>query len=116
MAAGGTRLLGYDARLSALLPQRTDPTPVLATQRYLAESLVLLGERPGTPRSVLVVAPRTFDPDPAALSAFLATTSSVPWLETVDAESLLTDRGAGACGAAAAARQAASPRRRRRRP
>ena len=92
VAAGGTRLLGYDARLSATLPQRTEPTPVLATQRYLAESLVLLDERSGTPRSVLVVAPRTFDPDPAALSAFLATTSSVPWLEPVDAESLLIDR------------------------
>ena len=92
VAAGGTRLLAYDARLSATLPQRTEPTPVLATQRYLAESLVLLDERPGTPRSALVVAPRTFDPDPQALSAFLATTSSVPWLEPVDAESLLTDR------------------------
>ena len=92
VAAGGTRLLGYDARLSALLPRRTDPTPVLATQRYLAESLVLLGERAGTPRSALVVAPRTYDPDPAALASFLATTASVPWLETVDAASLLTDR------------------------
>ncbi|WP_404389978.1 DUF6049 family protein [Humibacillus xanthopallidus] len=92
VAAGGTRLLGYDARLSALLPQRTDPTPVLATQRYLAETLVLLGERAGTPRSALVVAPRTYDPDPQALSSFLATTASVPWLETVDAASLLTDR------------------------
>ena len=94
VAAGGTRLLGYDARLSSLLPRRTDPTPVLATQRYLAESLVLLGERAGTPRSALVVAPRTYDPDPQALSSFLATTASVPWLEPVDAASLLTERGA----------------------
>ncbi len=93
VATGGTRLLGYDARLSSLLPRRTDPTPVLATQRYLAESLVLLGERAGTPRSALVVAPRTYDPDPQALSTFLATTASVPWLEPVDAASLLTDRG-----------------------
>jgi hypothetical protein len=93
VATGGTRLLGYDARLSAQLPKRSDPTPVLATQRYLAESLVLLGERSGTPRSALVVAPRTYDADPQALSAFLAATSSVPWLEPVDAASLLTDRG-----------------------
>ena len=64
VATGGTRLLGYDPRLSALLPKRSDPTPVLATQRYLAESLVLLGERAGTPRSALVVAPRTYNADP----------------------------------------------------
>ncbi|TQM55138.1 hypothetical protein FBY41_4466 [Humibacillus xanthopallidus] len=92
VAAGGTRLLGYDARLSALLPRRSDPTPVLSTQRYLAESLVLLGERAGTPRSALVVAPRTYDTDPRALSTFLEATSNVPWLEPVDATSLLTDR------------------------
>jgi len=92
VAAGGTRLLGYDSRLSAQLPKRSDPTPVLSTQRYLAESLVLLGERAGTPRSTLVVAPRTYDTDPAALAAFLEATSSVPWLQPVDATSLLTDR------------------------
>ena len=92
VATGGTRLLGYDARLSAQLPKRSDPTPVLATQRYLAESLVLLGERAGTPRSTFVVAPRTYDPDAQALAAFLSATSNVPWLEPVDAVSLLTDR------------------------
>jgi hypothetical protein len=92
VATGGTRLLGYDARLSAQLPKRSDLTPVLATQRYLAESLVLLGERAGTPRSALVVAPRTYDADPGALGAFLDATSTVPWLEPVDVVSLLTDR------------------------
>ena len=92
VAAGGTRLLGYDSRLSAQLRKRSDPTPVLSTQHYLAESLVLLGERAGTPRSTLVVAPRTYDTDPAALAAFLEATSSVPWLEPVDATSLLIDR------------------------
>ena len=62
VTAGGTRLLAYDTRLSALLPKRTDPSPVLSVQRYLAESLVLLGERAGTPRSVLVVAPTHLRP------------------------------------------------------
>ncbi|MFM6847998.1 MAG: DUF6049 family protein [Terrabacter sp.] len=92
-ATGGTRLLAYDPRLSALLPKRTDPSPVLSTQRYLAESLVLLGERAGTQRSVLVAAPRSYDPDDAGLASFLAATSSAPWLQTVDAASLLTDDG-----------------------
>ncbi|MGO4604168.1 DUF6049 family protein [Terrabacter sp. 2YAF2] len=93
VAAAGTRLLAYDPRLSALLPARTDPSPVLSTQRYLAETLVLLGERAGTPRSVLVTAPRTYDPDGGALATFLAATSSAPWLEPVDAASLLSDSG-----------------------
>lgn len=91
--ASGTRLLAYDTRLSALLPRRADPSPVLSVQRYLAESLVLLGERAGTPRSVLVVAPRGYDPDAAGLATFLAAVSSAPWLETVDAASLLSDKG-----------------------
>ena len=93
VAAGGTRLLAYDPRLSALLPKRTDPSPVLSTQRYLAESLVLLGERAGTQRSVLVAAPRSYDPDEAGLASFLSATASAPWLEPVDAASLLTDSG-----------------------
>ena len=54
---------------------------------------MLLGERAGTPRSVLVTAPRTYDPDGAALATFLAATSSAPWLEPVDAASLLSDSG-----------------------
>ncbi len=91
VATGGTRLLTYDPRLSALLPKRTDASPVLPTQRFLAESLVLLGERPGIARSVLVTAPRTYDPDPDGLSAFLSAVSDAPWLDGVDASALLTD-------------------------
>ena len=93
VAASGTRLLAYDTRLSALLPRRTDPSPVLSVQRYLAESLVLLGERAGTPRSVLVVAPRGYDPDAAGLAAFLTAVSSAPWLDTVAAASMLGNSG-----------------------
>ncbi|WP_343995175.1 DUF6049 family protein, partial [Terrabacter terrae] len=93
VTSAGTRLLAYDTRLSSVLPKRSDPSPVLSTQRYLAETLVLLGERAGTARSVLVAAPRTYDPDPAGLSAFLAATSSAPWLHPVSAASLLADSG-----------------------
>jgi hypothetical protein len=91
VATGGTRLLTYDPRLSALLPKRTDSSPVLSTQRFLAESLVLLGERPGSARSVLVTAPRTYDPDPDGLSAFLSAVADAPWLDGVDSGALLAD-------------------------
>jgi hypothetical protein len=93
VTASGTPLLGYDTRLSALLPKRSDPGPVLSIQQYLAETLVLLGERAGTARSVLVTAPRTYDPDTAGLRRFLAETSDLPWLEVVDPAALLTDDG-----------------------
>ncbi len=93
VTASGTRLLAYDTRLSSLLPKRSDPSPVLPIQRYLAETLVLLGERAGTARSVLVTAPRTYDPDAGALATFLSATANVPWLEVVDPASLLTDDG-----------------------
>lgn len=93
VAAGGARLLAYDTTLSGLLPQRTDPGPVLGLQRYLAETLVVLGERSGTPRSLLVVAPRTYDPAPQALATFVAVTGAAPWITPVDAADLLTDAG-----------------------
>ncbi|MEO6997161.1 MAG: DUF6049 family protein [Terracoccus sp.] len=110
VASGGTRLLGYDPRLSALLPDRSGPAATSGTavalpvQRYLAETLVLLGERAGTPRSVLVVAPRTYDPDANSLAAFVAATSAAPWLTPVDAASLVSDSGSGS-GADKAIRQ-----------
>ncbi|EWT01012.1 hypothetical protein N865_11885 [Intrasporangium oryzae NRRL B-24470] len=94
VTASGTPLLAYDERLSALLPNRSEATPVLSTQRFLAETLVLVRERPGTPRSVLLAAPRTYDPDESGLASFLATATNVPWLQPVDASSLLA-RGGG---------------------
>ncbi len=99
VATGGTRLLGYDARLSALLPDLSGgastagASVALPVQRYLAETLVVLGERAGTARSLLVVAPRTYNPDAGSLAAFLAATSAAPWLTPVDAASLVSDSG-----------------------
>lgn len=95
VATKGTRLLGYDERLSSLLPTRTTPSATQTTQRFLAETLILLGELPGRPRSVLVAAPRDYDPDPEALRAFLrATSEGVAWLDGVEADALATDSGA----------------------
>ncbi len=108
VAPGGTRLIASDARLSALLPTRSEPNAVLATQRYLAESLALLGERPGTPRAVLVTASRTYDPDPTGLAAFLAATATAPWIERVDPGSLLQDNGSDRAVAARTPRPAAT--------
>lgn len=88
----GTRLIGYDPALSALLPGR-ESGGVLVRQEFLAETLALLGERPGTPRSLLLLAPRTYDPDPTALRDLLSAIDAAPWLQPVPAANLLVDSG-----------------------
>jgi Family of unknown function (DUF6049) len=87
---GGLALLTYDDSLSRLLSRTTSPAEgVLSAQQFLAESVSLLNELPGTSgRSVLVTAPRSFNPDPATARAFFATAAAIPWLATTttDAE------------------------------
>lgn len=78
----GLPLLAYDDALSALLRRTTSAAEgVLSTQQFVADSVALLNELPGTQgRSVLVAAPRSFNPDPTAARAFLSATASIPWL------------------------------------
>jgi hypothetical protein len=95
VSADGTRLVGYDPALSALLPGQEN-AGVLDRQRFLAETLALLDERPGTPRSLLLLAPRTYDPDPTALRDLLGAIDAAPWLQPVPAADLLVDSGGDA--------------------
>ena len=92
-SADGLPILGYDDGLSALLAQTTTPaSAALSTQRFIADSAALLDERPGTPsRSVLVAAPRSFNPDPSGAAGLLRTAASIPWLEPVSTDALLLD-------------------------
>ncbi len=90
----GTRLLAFDNALSALLPERGE-SAVLTTQQFLAESLVLLGERPGTQRAVVLATPRDFDPDAAGLATFFRALASADWLTPVGADTLLAEPGPG---------------------
>src|SRR5699024_7298773 len=63
----GARLLVSDASLDQLAGDLPSPGDVtLARQRLVAESSVLLGERPGTDRSLLVVPERASLPSPEA--------------------------------------------------
>ncbi|MGZ4631013.1 DUF6049 family protein [Oryzihumus sp.] len=83
-STSGLALLAYDDALSALFAKTTTPDQgALSTQQFVAESAALLNDLPGTQgRSLFVVAPRTFDPDPATAHAFLAAAASIPWLTT----------------------------------
>ena len=87
----GLPLLAYDEALSrtfARTAAKTDGT--LTIQRFLADSMALLGERPGTPdRSLLVAAPRTFAGDPAVLRSFFTAVAKAPWLSTTTTSQLL---------------------------
>jgi hypothetical protein len=89
-SANGVPLLAYDERLSGMFAStRSVPSAVLSAQQFIADSVLLLNELPGTRRSVLVAAPRSFAPDPAALRTFLSAVSAVPWLAQSGLDSLL---------------------------
>jgi hypothetical protein len=90
-SADGLPVLAYDDQLSALLAETDTPaSAALGIQRFIADTVALLDERPGTSgRSVLVAAPRSFSPDPAAATAFFRAAASIPWLQPVDSGTLL---------------------------
>lgn len=90
-SASGLPLLAGDARLGDLLGATSARgSGALLAQRLVAETAVLLGELPGTARAVAAVAPRAFDPDPAALEAVLSTMTQIPWVTPVTLPTLLT--------------------------
>jgi hypothetical protein len=92
-SADGLPVLGYDDGLSALFAQTSSPAGAsLGLQQFIADTVALLDERPGTSgRSVLVAAPRSFDPDPTAAAGFLQAVGGIPWLEPVSTSTLLAD-------------------------
>lgn len=97
-STGGLPLLAYDQSLSRTFA-RTSSTAAgaVTAQLFLADTLAMLGERPGTPdRSVLVVAPRSFAGDPAVLGSFFAAVTKAPWLTPTSTDQLLASAGAAA--------------------
>jgi len=95
-SVGGLPLLAYDQALSRTFAQ-TSAAGAVTTQLFLADSLALLGERPGTPnRSVLVAAPRTFAGNPTVLASFFVAVAQAPWLTPTSTEQLLAAAGTAA--------------------
>lgn len=81
---GGTTLAVADHALSARLGALTDSGGVEA---FLADTLALLAERPGTTRSFLVTLPRTVAANPSWVQA-VTTTLASPWVEGIDLPTL----------------------------
>ena len=90
-SSDGLPLLAYDEDLSRTFTQTSSTAAgAITIQRFLADTLALLGERPGTPnRSVLVAAPRTFAGDPTVLGSFFAAIAKAPWLIPTPVDQLL---------------------------
>ena len=77
-----TNAVLFDDLLSTLLGRTNSaPTAVLNVQRFLAETLATVYERPDRPRTLLVAAPRTFDPDPATVQRFFAAIGAAQWIQ-----------------------------------
>jgi hypothetical protein len=91
-AIGGLPLLAFDEPLSRTFAQTSSKSAgAITIQRFLADSMALLGERPGTPdRSVLVAEPRTFAGDPTVLRSLFAAVSHAPWLTPATTGELLS--------------------------
>jgi hypothetical protein len=90
-SSDGLPLLAYDESLSTTLAQTSSKASgAITIQRFLADSMALLGERPGTPnRSVLVAEPRTFAGDPTVLRSLFAAIAKAPWLVPTTTDRLL---------------------------
>lgn len=94
-STGGLPLLAYDQGLSRTFAQTSAiASGAITTQLFLADSLALLGERPGTQsRSVLVAAPRNFAGDPSVLGSFFAAIAKARWLTPSTTDQLLAAAG-----------------------
>lgn len=97
-SSDGLPLLAYDEALSSTFTQTSSTVSgAITIQRFLADTMALLGERPGTGnRSVLVAAPRTFAGDPAVLRSFFAAIAKAPWLTPTPTDKLLAASKAAA--------------------
>jgi len=87
----GLPLLAYDEGLSRIVAETSSRAAATITiQRFLAESMAVLAERPGTPdRSILIAEPRTFAGDPSVLRSLFAAVSKAPWLIPTTTDRLL---------------------------
>lgn len=104
----GRRVLAVDDSLSSLFSRTSNPQAAASlAQHALADTVALLQESPGRPRTVLVLPARGFDPNPPALHTLLSTLRSAPWVTDTPAGRML-DRSAAA-GRAPAVNDPTSP-------
>ena len=62
-------------------------------QQFLAETAMIAAEAPNDPRSLVVSPPETWDPSEGLAAHLLSETTSAPWLQPVQLESLTGQKG-----------------------
>lgn len=103
LSHGRLDVLLFDEQLSQLLAgthRRFDPAlpeatidALTARQLLLAQTAVIVRERPAMPRGQLLAVPRDFAGDPEVLATALDALEDAPWLERVAVSQLLTAPG-----------------------
>lgn len=82
VSTGAGRLTGLLAEpsLADLLASRSG-TPLLDSQRFVAETAMIASELPSGPdRSIVVLPPRRWNPDPAFLQRLVSLVTGAPWI------------------------------------
>ena len=94
--AGPATALVADAALTQDVEDATragrdadDPSTADATQRLLADLAVAASERPTEARHLLVALPRSWDPDPHALTSVLDALAEATWVDVAPVDDLL---------------------------
>jgi len=72
-----------DPSLDDLVAEPVDDQPILARQRFLAQTLLITVELPAQPRLVVVAPPRRWSPDPAYATDLLDSTVRAGWIRPV---------------------------------
>ncbi|MBD8079971.1 DUF6049 family protein [Cellulosimicrobium arenosum] len=85
--AGEVTALVADPTVTSLVAAGDD---LATSQRLLAETAVVARERPAETRYVLAALDRTWEPDPAALSAKLDVLGDAPWVEVAPVSEMLS--------------------------
>ncbi len=87
--ATGMPMLAYDEPLSQVFGGIASmATPAETAQRFIADTAMLLAQAPGRERTVLVLAPRGFDPDPATMTSLFTAIGQSPWLRVASTPEL----------------------------
>ncbi len=86
------RLAGllYDPVLTATLGAGADAQPLLAAQRFVAETAMITAELPGIgpERTILIAPPRNWSPPPELLDRIVSASLQAPWMSPVSVADL----------------------------
>jgi Family of unknown function (DUF6049) len=94
-AGTNMRVLLADSTLTGILGSATSGpgSSFAVSQRFLAETAMIVAEDPGLARSVVVAPPRQWDPSGALASQLLSETVNAPWMSPTSLASLASSAG-----------------------